>query len=81
MAPKYIEPSKEEEEMAFVASCIEDVASRLSVPYIEVFERMDRVGMIDDYIFPSYGTLHTESRENITTSLIETLARWENDKD
>lgn len=76
---EYIEPSKDEIEMAFVASCIEDVADRLGVPYIEIFERMDGVGMIDKYIYPFYETLHTESRENLTTSLIDTLNRWENE--
>lgn len=78
MLEEYLEPSKDEIEMAFVASCIEDVADRLGVPYIEIFERMDRVGMIDKYIYPFYETLHTESRENLTTSLIDTLNRWEN---
>lgn len=76
----YIEISKDEIVMAFIASCIEDVADRLKVPYLEIFERMEKVGMIDKYIFPCYETLHTESRENLTTSLIETLKRWENEK-
>lgn len=75
----YIEPSDDEIKMAFVASCIEDVADRLEVPYIEVFERMERVGLLDKYIFPCYDVLHTESRENLTSSLIDTLRRWEND--
>ena len=74
----YKEPSHDEIVMAFVASCIEDVANRLELPYIKVFERMEKVGLIDRYIYPCYETLHTESRENLTTSLIETLNRWEN---
>lgn len=79
MEETYIEPSRDEIEMAFVASCIEDVASRLEMSYIDVFERMERVGMIDNYIYPFYETLHTESRENLTSSLIETLKRWESE--
>ncbi len=78
MKETYMEPSQNETVMAFIASCIEDVASRLCLPYIEVFERMERVGMIDKYIYPYYETLHTESRENLTSSLIDTLKRWEN---
>ena len=74
---KYLEPSKEEIEMAFVASCIESVADHLNIGYREVFERMDRIGMIDDYIYPFYEQLHSESRENLTLSLIDTLERWE----
>lgn len=75
---QYLEPTKDEIEMAFVASCIESVAERLGCSYIDVFERMDKVGMIDRYIYPCYETLHAESRENLTAILIETLKRWEN---
>ena len=75
---KYMEPSQDEIIMAFVASCIESVADRLNLGYREVFERMDRIGMLDEYIYPCYETLHTESRENLTQSLVETLRRWEN---
>lgn len=74
---KYMEPTKDEIEMSFIASCIESVANRLNLDYRDIFERMDRVGMIDSYIYPCYEQLHTESRENLTTSLIETLERWE----
>lgn len=75
---QYLEPSHDEMVMAFVASCIEDVADRLGVTYLEVLDRMDNVGMVDEYIYRCYETLHTESRENLTKSLIDTLNRWEN---
>ena len=52
---KYMNPSKDEIVMAFVASCIESVADRLNLGY-------------------------SESRENLTESLIDTLLRWESDK-
>ncbi len=66
--------------MSFVASCIEDVADKLSLDYAEVYERMKAVGMIDNYIIPHYDVLHTESRENVTAGMIETLKRWEEQK-
>lgn len=69
--------SKEQILMGFVASCVEDVAKKLGVDYAEVYKRMDAVGMIDQYLIPFYKTLHTESRENLTASLIESLNRWE----
>lgn len=78
---KYLQPSRQDIVMAFVASCIEDVADKMNLGYREVFERMDKVGMIDDYIFPCYEQLHTESRENLTESLIDTLNRWEIQKE
>ena len=66
--------------MGFVASCIEDVAERLGVDYVVVYDRMAAVGMIENYIIPHYNVLHTESRENVTSGLIETLNRWEEAK-
>ena len=75
---KYMTPSQDEIRMAFVASCIESVADKLGVNYREIFERMDKVGMIDTYIYPFYEQLHSESRENLTKSLIDTLLRWDN---
>lgn len=74
---KYIEPTKDEIVMAFVASCIESVADKMNIGYREAFERMDKVDMLDTYLYPFYEQLHTESRENLTTSLIDTLLRWE----
>lgn len=69
--------SKDQIVMGFVASCIEDVANRLGVDYTVVYKRMNSVGMIDKYLIPFYNTLHTESRETLTDSLIESLNRWE----
>ena len=66
--------------MGFVASCVEDVAARLGVEPGEMYRRMDAVGMIDHYLIQFYETLHTESRENLTDSLIESLKRWEQEK-
>jgi len=55
--------SKEQLRMAFVATCIETTARYLNTYYREVFERMERIGMTDDYILPNYEPLHSESRE------------------
>ena len=63
--------------MGFVVSCIEDVAEKLGVDYAVIYERMKAVGMIENYIIPHYDVLLTESRENVTAGMIETLKRWE----
>ena len=74
-----VQLTKNEIIMGFVASCIEDVADTLGVDYLEVYRRMDTVKMIDEYIFPNYEVLHSESRKNVTEGLIDTLKRWEED--
>lgn len=63
--------------LAFVATCIEATARTLGVSYLEVFMRMKRLRMIENYIFPNYGVLHTESRENIALDMIECMNAWE----
>ena len=63
--------------LAFVSTCIEATARTLGVSYIEVFQRMKRLGMIERYIYPNYETLHTESRENIALDMIECMKSWE----
>lgn len=63
--------------MAFVATCVETTARQLNTDYKEVFSRMERVGMIDNYIIPNYESLHSESREVLVQRLIECLTNWE----
>ena len=63
--------------MAFIATCIEATARTLGISYIEVYQRMKRVGMIENYILPCYETLHSESRENIAQGMIDCLKEWE----
>lgn len=57
--------------LAFAASCVEGLARRLGVPYTEVYERMSRTGVIENYILPFYDTLHTESREYLLDDILE----------
>ncbi len=63
--------------MAFVATCIEATARLLGTTYKDVYQRMKRVGLIENYIIPHYETLHSESRENIAAGMVECLNRWE----
>ena len=64
--------------MAFVATCIETTARQLNTSYNEVFQRMERIGLIDNYILPNYEPLHSESRDVLVQRLIECLINWEN---
>lgn len=68
---------KEQVIMAFVATCIEVVARITNTDYRQIYQRMNRVGMIDNYILPNYEPLHSESREVLAERLIECLKSWE----
>lgn len=70
---KLIELSHTEIVLAFAAFCIESTARRLGKSYQEVYQRMKKVRMIDDYIIPCYDALHTQSRERVIDDMIEYL--------
>ena len=66
--------------MAFVATCIVTTARWLGTSYKDVYQRMKRVNLIEQYILPHYETLHTESRENLAEDLVECMKNWEGSK-
>lgn len=67
----------EEVKLSFAASCVEGVARKLGVSYIDVYERMKNVDLIDNFILKHYDTLHTESYEYLIEDVIECLNKWE----
>lgn len=48
-----------------------------AVSYREVYDRMKRVGMIENYIVPYYDVLHTMSRKHVIDDMLECLKTWE----
>lgn len=81
MERKYIQVSHTQVVMAFVATCIEATARLLGMSFKEVYDRMKRVGLIENYILPGYEMLHSESRENIALGIADCLTKWENKKE
>ena len=75
-----IEIPKTQVVMAFVATCIEATARLLNVSYKDVYQRMKKLGIIEDYIIPHYEALHSESRENLAEGIVECLNNWEEKK-
>ena len=75
-----IELSHTEIVLAFAAFCIESTARWLGKSYMEIYERMKKVRMIDDFIIPCYDALHTQSRERVTDDMIEYLNNKETQK-
>lgn len=76
----YPRSQEQERRIVFVSSCVESVAQATGQKASDVFRRMQRVGLIHDYLLYCYEALHTESRENVTKDVIETLEYWEQKK-
>lgn len=74
---RFIQPPLEEVKLAFAAQCVEGAARKLGVPYIEVYNRMRKVDLINKFILPHYDMLHTESNEYLIEDVIECLTNWE----
>ena len=75
-----VEIPKTQVVMAFVATCIETTARWLGTSYKDVYQRMKRVNLIEQYILPHYEPLHTKSRENPAEELVECMKNWEESK-
>ena len=72
-----IPPTEAELQMSFVASCIESAAKAAHTDYLSMLRRMNKVQLIERYIYPCYDTLHTESRQAATQDVLQCLVRWE----
>ena len=57
----------------FAASCVEAVARKLGCSTGEMYRRMKEVNLFRDFIYPCYGTLHTQSRQIVTEDVIAAL--------
>lgn len=74
---KWIELSKEEVKMGFLAQCVEAHAEIEGWDFTEMFSRMEAADMTERYILKHYEPLHTQSWENVLDYLYELLAKRE----
>lgn len=59
----------------FVTFCIGAVALELNMPRTEVYARLNKVGLIKDYISDGYDVLHTFSRSYIIDDIMDMMKR------
>lgn len=69
--------TEEELKTIFVSSCIESAARAVGCPASQMYLRMKRINLIEDYIWEFYDVLHTQSREYVTEDVLRTLKIWE----
>ena len=63
--------------MIFASSCVESAAKKLNISSSEMYLRMKRVGLVENFIFKCYDALHTQSREHVTEDVLGALTIWE----
>ena len=57
----------------FVVFCIENTANRLGISGSQLFLELKRTDGIKSFLYPSYPTLHTQSKDYIVDETIEYL--------
>jgi hypothetical protein len=61
------------EELGFATFCIVQLARVLKLSSSEVYNRLKRSGILDEYIIPSYDVLHTFSLPYLLDDLQECM--------
>ncbi len=59
----------------FVTFCVGAVALKLNLSRTEVFAKLKKANLIDDYISPGYDILHTFSRSYIVDDITDMMRR------
>lgn len=57
----------------FVVFCIGNTATRLGISGDELYKEMKRLDAIEKFLYPSYATLHTQSKEYIVDETLDYL--------
>ena len=57
----------------FVVFCIENTALRLGIPGTELYQELKRLDAVRQFLYPSYPTLHTQSKDYIVDETLEYL--------
>lgn len=60
--------------LEFVTYCISKLADHLHLTQQEVYARLKRSGILDDYIVPSYDVLHTFGSRYLIDDLTDFMA-------
>ena len=74
----YKYPSDKELKNIFASSCVESLAKKMGITTSEAYQRMKKVELFQDLIYPCYDTLHTQSREIVTEDVLTALLIREN---
>lgn len=65
--------------LEFAVFALEATAQKANMPTKELFDRLNRLGLVQNILLDCYETLHTQSRNYITDVILEALQAWEED--
>lgn len=62
-----------EDRIEFAIFCIENVAEKLRINAAKMYKILKKSHILDEYIFPNYEILHTQSKEYIVNDILEVM--------
>lgn len=63
--------------MQFIVFAIESAAEKSGIASPELYNRLQRLGLIDSYLVANYEALHSQGKEYIADAVLEALDNWE----
>ena len=70
------QPIQNERELEFAVFCIENVADRLGVNPVSIYDACTtKSAILNNYIVPEYEVLHTQGKSYIVDDILEVM-RW-----
>ncbi len=70
------QPIQNERELEFAVFCIENVADRLGVNPVNIYDAFTKKSdILNNYIVPEYEVLHTQGKSYIVDDILEVM-RW-----
>lgn len=64
----------------FAVMAIGAAADRLGITSSEMYERLNKVGIVQGLLFDLYEVEHTQSLQHVAEDVVEALKNWENPK-
>lgn len=61
----------------FAVLAIGATAKKMNIPAQDLYNRLERVGLVKRLLFDCYDTLHTESIDGVVWNVEEALNNWE----
>lgn len=73
--------TRESEVIQFSVIAIETAARKMEISPLQLIQRLEKQGLIENRLLKFYDTLHTQSADYVADDVIETLLNYENDEE
>jgi hypothetical protein len=67
--------SRDQRATEFAVFCVENTAKRLGINARDVFMELKKTDGIEQFLYPSYSTLHTQGKDYIVDEVLEYIHR------